>query len=130
MNSIISAIITVFFTVPVLGLLIIYFLYKLITKNSRKSFHKALDYSTVLFITAVHFLIITISGESLLWLILLVMILSAMVFVVVHWKIKGEIVFNRVFKGFWRFNFLFFFFVYLSLTVFGLLHRALTFTFF
>jgi hypothetical protein len=129
LNSIISAIITIFFTVPLLGFIIIYFLYKIISKNTRKSFHKALDYSTILFIIAVHFLTVTIWGESFFWLILLVIILVAMFFVVIHWIKKGEIVFNKVFKGFWRFNFLFFFLAYISLTVFGLVHRALTFTF-
>jgi hypothetical protein len=129
-SAIFSAIITIFFTVPLLGFIIIFFLYKMITKNSRKSFHKALDYSTILFITAVHFLIITIWESSFFWLIFIVLILFAMIFVIVHWKIKGEIDYTKVFKGYWRFNFLFFFIVYISLTVFGLLHRALTFTFF
>nr|WP_263328107.1 DUF3397 domain-containing protein [Neobacillus sp. Marseille-Q6967] len=129
MNTIVSSIITFFFTMPLLGFIIIYFLYKMITKNSRKSFHKALDYSTIFFIMAVHFLTITIWGKSLFGVILLIMIFIAMVFVVVHWKMNGEIVFNKVFKGFWRFNFLLFFITYITLTVFGLVHRALTFTF-
>jgi hypothetical protein len=125
-----SSIISVFFTVPLLGFIIVFLLSKLITKNSRKSVHKALDYSTILFIISVHFLIVTIFGKSVFWLIILIMILFAMVFVVIHWKAKGEIIFNKVFKGFWRFNFLFFFLAYITLTVFGLIHRAVMFTFF
>ncbi|MDF2856238.1 MAG: hypothetical protein K0Q87_2089 [Neobacillus sp.] len=130
MSSILSSIITIFFTLPFLGLIIIYFLYKMITNDSRKSFHKALDYSTLLFIIAVHFLLITIIGKSFFWLILLIMILIAMVFVVVHWSVKGEIILYKVFKGFWRCNFLLFFIAYVSLTFYGLLHRAVTFSFF
>ncbi|NYE05301.1 succinate dehydrogenase hydrophobic anchor subunit [Bacillus niacini] len=129
MNSFISSIITIFLTVPLLGFFIIYVLNKLITKNTRKSFHKALDYSTILFIVAVHFLLITIWGKSFFGLILLILLVIAMVFVVIHWKIKGEIIFTKVFKGFWRFNFLIFFLAYISLTVFGILRSALTFTF-
>ncbi|MDQ0972796.1 succinate dehydrogenase hydrophobic anchor subunit [Neobacillus niacini] len=129
MNSFISSIITIFLTVPLLGFFIIYVLNKLITKNTRKSFHKALDYSTILFIVAVHFLLITIWGKSFFGLILLILLVIAMIFVVIHWKIKGEIIFTKVFKGFWRFNFLIFFFAYISLTVFGILRSALTFTF-
>ena len=110
MNSILSSIITIFFTLPFLGFIIIYFLYKMITKDSRKSFHKALDYSTLLFIIAVHFLLITIIGKSFFWLILLIMIMIAMVFVVVHWRVKGEIILYKVFKGFWRCNFLILFY--------------------
>ena len=129
MNSFISSIITIFLTMPLLGFFIIYLFNKLITKNTRKSFHKALDYSTILFILAVHFLFITIWGKSFFWWIFLVLILIAMVFVVINWKVKGEIVFTKVFKGFWRFNFLVFFLAYISLTIFGILQSALTFTF-
>jgi hypothetical protein len=129
LNSFISSIITIFLTVPLLGFFIIYVLNKLITKNTRKSFHKALDYSTILFIVAVHFLLITIWGKSFFGLILLILLVIAMIFVVIHWKIKGEIIFTKVFKGFWRFNFLIFFLAYISLTVFGILRSALTFTF-
>lgn len=129
MNSFISSVITIFITVPLLGFFIIYVLNKLITKNTRKSFHKALDYSTILFILAVHFLLITISGKSFFALILLFLIVIAMVFVLIHWRIKGEIIFTKVFKGFWRFNFLIFFTAYISLTIFGILRSALTFSF-
>jgi hypothetical protein len=128
-NLFISSIITIFLTVPLLGFITIFIVNKLITKNARKSFHKALDYSTILFIMAVHFLVITIWGKSLFWLILLVLIIIAMVFVLIHWKIKGEIILPKVFKGFWRFNFLIFFIAYVSLTLFGILHSAVTFTF-
>ncbi|MEH7177282.1 DUF3397 domain-containing protein [Neobacillus vireti] len=129
MNSFISSIITIFLTIPLLGFLIIYIIYKLITKNTKKSFHKALDYSTVLFIFAVHFLLITIWEKSFFWLIFLVLIIIAMVFVLINWKVKGEIEFTKVFKGFWRFNFLVFFLTYISLMIFGILRSALTFTF-
>ncbi|WHY02281.1 DUF3397 domain-containing protein [Neobacillus sp. DY30] len=129
MNSFISSIITIFLTVPLLGFFIIYVLSKLITKNTRRSFHKALDYSTILFIVAVHFLLLTIWDKSFFGLILLILLVIAMIFVVLHWKIKGEIIINKVFKGFWRFNFLIFFLAYISLTVFGILRSALTFTF-
>ncbi|SDM04180.1 DUF3397 domain-containing protein [Bacillus sp. OK048] len=129
MNSFISSIITIFLTVPLLGFFIIYIINKLITNNTRKSIHKALDYSTILFIFAVHFLALTIWEKSFFWIIFLVLIIIAMVFVFIHWRIKGEIIFSKVFKGFWRFNFLIFFFAYLSLTIFGILRSALTFTF-
>lgn len=99
------------------------------TKNKRKSIHKALDYTTILYIISVHFLIITLTGKSLSWLILLFMILIAMVFVVVHWKVKQEIILKKVAKGFWRFNFIIFFLAYITLTLYGLIYRAITFTF-
>ncbi|MGG1678818.1 DUF3397 domain-containing protein [Neobacillus sp. NRS-1170] len=129
MSSIISTILTLFITLPFLGFLLTFLIFKLVTKNTRKSVHKALDYTTILFIFSVHFLIITIWGKSLFWLIILLMIVIAMMFVLVHWKVKEEIIIKKVMKGFWRFNFILFFFFYISLTLYGLIHRALTFTF-
>ncbi|AZU61420.1 DUF3397 domain-containing protein [Neobacillus mesonae] len=129
MTSILSNVITLLFSMPMIGFLFIFFIYKLVSKNTRKSVHKALDYTTILFIISVHFLIKTIWGHSLLGMILLFIIMIAMVFVIVHWKVKGEIDFKKVMKGFWRFNFIFFFLAYISLTVFGLIYRAIMFTF-
>ncbi|MDR6998009.1 DUF3397 domain-containing protein [Neobacillus niacini] len=130
MITIFSTILSVLFVLPPLGFVAAYIFFRMITKNNRKCVQRALDYTTIFFIIAVHFLIITIWGKSLFWLIIVVMILIAMVFAVVHWKIKGEILFGKVLKGFWRFNFILFFLTYLALTFYGLIHRALTFTFF
>ncbi len=129
MISILSTVITLFLSIPILGLFLIFMAVKLISKDTHRSVHMALDCSTILFIISVHFLLKTIWGHSFLGFILLVMVLIAMGFVLVHWKLKGEINFKKVIKGFWRFNFLFFFLAYLSLTLFGLVFRAITFTF-
>ncbi|WP_312469187.1 DUF3397 domain-containing protein [Neobacillus sp.] len=129
MSTIFSSVLTVFFTLPFTGSILVYFFIKLMTKNTRKSMYKALDYTTILYIISVHFLIVTIWGKSLFWLIILIMILIAMMFVLVHWKVKEEIVLKKVMKGFWRFNFIVFFLTYISLTFYGLIYRTLTFTF-
>ncbi|MGG3466566.1 DUF3397 domain-containing protein [Neobacillus pocheonensis] len=129
MSSIISTVLTFFISLPFFGFLFTLFIFKLVTKNTRKSVHRALDYTTIFFIFSVHFLIITIWGKSLFWLIILIMIVFAMVFVIVHWKVKEEIVLKKVLKGFWRFNFIFFIIIYITLTLYGLIHRAVTFTF-
>jgi hypothetical protein len=129
LSAILSSIISIFFTIPFLGFMIVFFVTNFVTKNTRKSVHKALDSTTILFIISVHFLIVTIWGKSLIWLIILVMIVIAIVFVFVHWKVKQEIILKKVMKGFWRFNFLLFLLAYITLTLYGLIHRALIFTF-
>lgn len=130
MSTVLSAFLTVFFTLPFLGTILVFIVLKFITKNARKSLHRALDYTTILFIISVHFLIVTIWGKSLFWVILLIMIMFAMVFVFVHWKVKEEIVLGKVMKGVWRFSFLFFFLAYITLTLYGLIHQVVIFTFF
>ncbi|MEH7075061.1 DUF3397 domain-containing protein [Neobacillus drentensis] len=129
MITVLSSIISIFIALPFLGFIVVFFAMKFITNNTQKSVHVALDSTTILFIISVHFLILTIWDKSFFWFIILLMILIAMVFVFVHWKIKEEIILKKVIKGFWRFNFILFLFTYLSLTVYGLIYRALIFTF-
>jgi hypothetical protein len=125
--TLLSSIIAFLVTIPLFGLLLTYFILIKLTKNRRLAVHKALDYSTILFIFAVHFLILTIWDKSLLWLILLFLIVMAMLFVIIHWRVKKEIVLRIVFKGFWRVNFLVFFITYLMLTFYGLIRRVIEF---
>jgi len=129
MSAFLSAILTVFFILPILGSILVFCVIKLITKKSRNSLHKAVDYTTLLYIISVHFLLLTIWEKSFIWLIILIMIVIAMVFVIVHWKVKEEIVLKMVVKGFWRFNFILFFLAYITLTLYGIIQGAVIFTF-
>lgn len=123
MATFISAIIATFVTIPLIGYIIIFIVSKLLTKKHRKSVGIALDATTLFLIIGVHYLIIVIWEQSLLWLILIVLILTAAVFVILHWKWKQEIYLPKVFKGFWRFNFLLFSFAYCVLLFYGLILR-------
>lgn len=125
MSAFISNIAAVFITIPIIGYILIFMTVKQITKNHRKSVHLALDGSTILFIISVHYLVLTIWEKSYLWLILLLMILIAVIVVLIHWKVKQEIDFRRILRGFWRANFLVFFILYLILFVTGLVKGIL-----
>jgi hypothetical protein len=123
MTNIISLAAGLLVTIPLAGYLVMFIFSKQLTGNHRKSVHIAIDFSTLLFIFSVHFLIVLIWEESFLWLILLFLIFLAIVFVLIHWKLRQEINFAKVFRGYWRFNFLLFFFVYLILIIVGLYQR-------
>ncbi|MGD6833209.1 DUF3397 domain-containing protein [Sutcliffiella halmapala] len=122
-----SNIITVFFativTAPIFALFLFYVFARYFTKNNKRSFHAAVDSSTLFFILAVHFLVVIIWERSYLWIIMMVLVSIAMIMVITHYKIKQEIQFKKVFKGFWRFNFLLFFFAYFLLALFGVMKR-------
>ncbi|MGA9225228.1 MAG: DUF3397 domain-containing protein [Mesobacillus sp.] len=123
MPGIFSAVVATLITVPMVGYLAVFIISKQITGKHRRSVNLAIDFSTLLLVLSVHFLIITIWGKSFLWLILLVLFGLAAIFVLIHWKYKEEIVMPKVFKGFWRFNFLLFFSAYVILVLFGLFQR-------
>lgn len=123
MPEIFSAFVATLITVPMMGYLAVFIISKQITGNHRLSVNLAIDFSTFLLVLSVHFLIITIWEKSYLWLILLVLFGLAAIFVWIHWKYKEEIVFPKVFRGFWRFNFLLFFSAYIILVIYGLFQR-------
>lgn len=127
MGSIFSSIIATFVTIPLLGYLIVFIICKQITKKHRRSVHIALDITTLLFVFSVHHLILTIWEHNYFWLIILFMLIIAIAFVLVFWKVKKEIDFSRVFRGYWRFNFLLFLMAYVVLTIIGLVQSVNTF---
>ncbi|WNS77071.1 DUF3397 domain-containing protein [Bacillus sp. DTU_2020_1000418_1_SI_GHA_SEK_038] len=124
MISFFSSIIATFVTIPLLGYFLVFIICKQVTKQHKKSVHMALDVSTFLFIISVHYLILAIWEQSFLWVIFLSLLVLAIIFVLLHWKIKHEINLPLVFRGFWRFNFLLFFTAYVVLTVIGLIQSV------
>lgn len=120
-----SALAATLITVPMIGYLAVFIIAKQITGNHRRSVNLAIDFSTFLLVLSVHFLILTIWDKSFLWLIIIVLLGMAAIFVWIHWKFKEEIVLPKVFKGFWRFNFLLFFSAYIVLVLFGLFQRLI-----
>ncbi|MFE7150223.1 DUF3397 family protein, partial [Heyndrickxia sporothermodurans] len=55
-----------------------------------------------------------------LWLIVLVMLLLALLFAIVYRYFRDEIDYVRIFRGYWRLNFLLFFCIYIILLLYGL----------
>lgn len=113
-------------TLPFAGLILLYIMINVVTKNKKRSFHAAVDLSTILFIISVNYLTVVIWEKSFLSFIILLLLIVAVLFVVLHWKIKQEIDIAKVFKGFWRFSFLLFFISYIVLIVYGVLEIITT----
>ncbi|RBP95136.1 uncharacterized protein DUF3397 [Cytobacillus firmus] len=124
MNTVFSSLIATLVTIPLLGYLAVFIISKQITKKHKRSVHIALDVSTLLFILAVHYLIIVIWDKSYLWMIVLSLLITAVTFIIMHWRIKQEINLRALFKGFWRFNFLLYFTAYIVLMLIGLVQRV------
>ncbi|MFD4815341.1 DUF3397 domain-containing protein [Peribacillus butanolivorans] len=121
MPNFVSSLAAIFITLPFIGYILFFIGAKQFTGNHRRSVQFAMDMSTLLFVLSVHYLIITIWDIHILWVIMLIMIVNAFVVVLVHYKVKEEIIFQKVLKGFWRVNFAFFFCAYLLLFSIGLI---------
>lgn len=124
MSELIAFTIATIVTIPFLGYIILFIICKQLTKNHRRSVFMALDWSTLLLIFSVHSLIMVIWDQSFFWVILLVMLIIAVIFILIHWKTKPEIVFLTIFRGYWRLNFLLFFTAYIVLMVIGLVQSV------
>ncbi|MDF1506690.1 DUF3397 domain-containing protein [Robertmurraya sp. DFI.2.37] len=120
MSNVFSNVVAALVTIPILGYIIIFVICKQVTKQHRRAVQMALDGSTLLFIISVHYLIMNIWNKSFLWLILILILLIGVAVVLLHWKIKQEIDYQKVFRGFWRFNFLVFFSAYMILLIIGI----------
>ncbi|RBW70220.1 DUF3397 domain-containing protein [Bacillus taeanensis] len=123
MGNIIASLIATFVTLPLLGWIVCYALSLKITKDKKKAFKISVDFTTFLLIIACHYLLYEISGKSFLWVIIITLILTGVLFSFLHWKTKEELKFFKIMKGVWRFNFLLFSISYLLLLMLGLTHR-------
>lgn len=125
MLNLTSQLISFLVVFPIFTLFIVFVISKLTTKKHRFSIHLALDISTFFFILSVHFLIQSIWNTSLFIYIIIFILLIGMIFVIIHWKLKEEIDYKKVFKGIWRITFLLFFTLYVVLLVYGLVRSIL-----
>ncbi|MFB4162561.1 DUF3397 domain-containing protein [Alteribacillus sp. JSM 102045] len=113
-------------TLPFLAWYIVYIITVKWTKRKGKAVRLAADLSTILFIASVHFLANAIWGESFFWVILIIILLIAAIFTILHYRSREEVEFVKLVKGIWRFNFFLFFSGYLFLCFYGLASRLLS----
>ncbi|MGP7818862.1 DUF3397 domain-containing protein [Niallia sp. 01092] len=126
MISFATSILSFFIMFPIVCYFFVFIVCKQWTKKHRFSVHLALDVSTFFFIISVHFLMEALWGKSYLSYIMITILLIGIILVILHWKIKQEINYKKVFRGFWRVNFLLFFCTYLVLMVYGLIYFMIT----
>ncbi|MFC4320284.1 DUF3397 domain-containing protein [Litchfieldia salsa] len=125
MVSILASLSATIITLPIIGLAVIYFLSFIFLKNGKKTVLLTIDLSTLLLIFSVHYLLLVLLNQSYLWLIILVVISTVLIFGWIHWRKNTEINMKKVLKGSWRFTFLLFAISYLVLLVTGVIYSAI-----
>ncbi|GIN83808.1 hypothetical protein J6TS2_01940 [Heyndrickxia sporothermodurans] len=125
MGTFLSWVIAILITVPLVGYLLSFIIVKQVTKNHRKAVAISIDITTFILIVSVHFMIKAIWNHSFLWLIFLIMLLLALSFVIIYRFLRNEIEYVRIFRGYWRLNFILFFIMYFVLLIFGLTSRVM-----
>jgi hypothetical protein len=124
MSNIVSGLLATLVTMPIAAFILLYMISRKITRRKKKSFHFAVNVSTVFFIFGVHFFIMAIWEKSYFWIIIIFLLLLKVLFMTGYWWKKKDLHIAAVFRIFWRFNFLLFFFVYFGLLIYGLITRV------
>lgn len=120
MSAIFSWVVSAAVILPLLSLVIVFFLVRIFVENKKKSILWTVDLSTFIFILSVHFHLLSIFKQSyLLYILLLLIGLLAGVFFLEYKKTKVPSMF-KVTKKMWRLTFLLFFIGYIFLAFYGI----------
>lgn len=123
MSSAVAWFLATLITVPLVAFYFIYIITVKTTKSKKVSIKRAVDFSTILFIFAVYFIVHEIWNVSLFWVLLIMIISVAIIYTIIYWKVSKDIYLPKLLKGIWRLNFILFFLTYFILSIYGLLIR-------
>lgn len=104
--GILSSIYGIIVIFPLVGYLIAFVALKLALNNHKKAVFLAIDITTLIMFFSIHHLVKVIFNQSYLWLIVIIMLFFAAIFVLYVYKTKGEIVYEKIFKSIWRMYFI------------------------
>ncbi|KMK77108.1 DUF3397 domain-containing protein [Alkalihalobacillus pseudalcaliphilus] len=123
MTTILSFLFATLATLPILAWYGIYITSVKRFKNKKRAIRLASDFSAVWFVVSVYFISYEIWSRSFFWFISLTVVLIAMIFTWVYWRVANDLVISKLFRGILRMNFIVFFLLYVVLSGYGVLYR-------
>ncbi|GAB4072344.1 hypothetical protein GCM10028778_02550 [Barrientosiimonas marina] len=108
-------------TLPIIATLFVYAVSLNVYKHKSRAVHTAVDWTTAFYLIAVLVMFNIIFGQSFTGVMIALLLTLFTIIVVVHWKLRQEIVFRNVFTFFWRICFLLFLGLYCLLVLTGLI---------
>jgi Protein of unknown function (DUF3397) len=123
MGELILFILAFLITLPIFSTIVVYYILKYIYGNPIRAFHKAINWTTVLYILAVNTMLTYLFESFFIGYIFVVMLLILTFLIVNQWKKNIEIDYGRAFKLLWRLSFLLYFILYIILVVYGIIEH-------
>lgn len=123
MLDIFSYALAFFIIAPFMVTAIVYFISLKLGIHPVRAFHKAINYSTVVYMISVSMMLKAIFGSYYLAASLTFILLILVTIVIIQWKIHNEILFPKMIKLFWRVSFLIYFMLYVIFIIIGILQR-------
>ncbi len=112
-------------TLPIVATILLFYILKYVYKNPIKAFHKAINWTTILYILAVNMILSYLFHESYFGYIIVFMLCILTIIIIIQWKKYTEIDYYKAFKLLWRLSFLLFFMMYLILLGYGIIRSIL-----
>lgn len=107
-------------TVPFIVTVIIFYALNYLFNNRVMSFHKAINWTTILYILSVNTILTYLFGGFYLGYIIVFMLCVLTVVIIIQWKKRTEVDIRRAMKLMWRISFLVFFMLYSVFILFGI----------
>jgi Protein of unknown function (DUF3397) len=114
-----------FITIPIVATVVLYYILKFFYGNPIKAFHKAINWTTLLYIIAVDVLLTYLFKGSYIGYIIVLLLLLLTLLITIQWKRHTEIMIQKAMKLLWRLSFLIFFFLYIVLVVYGIVEKII-----
>lgn len=115
-------ILAAYITFPFLMTISLYLIGRRIWKVKTKVFHFSISYSALFYVLAVWAVGRSVFEQSVIAEVIILLIILMALSVFVQWKVSGEIIFSKVWKGFWRLSFLIFGLFYSMLILVGVIN--------
>ncbi|OZU90416.1 hypothetical protein CIL03_04525 [Virgibacillus indicus] len=112
-----------FITVPFFATLVVYMISRKVHPGKWKAVHKAVNWTTILYIIADIMLISIIFDRQFTGIAAVILLFILTLIIIIQWKTNTEVLFGKAFKTLWRISFLLFLFIYICLLMIGIIQR-------
>jgi hypothetical protein len=121
----IASTVSLFVIVPILSLIVSFFILKKVMNRPKKAFLLAADITTFFLIYSVYSLALVIWGYSIGWWVLLTFFVIFLFVATMHWLYNRKINMKKSLRIAWRFHFIFYLISHVSLFLYGMIERAI-----
>ncbi|WP_067838864.1 DUF3397 family protein [Amphibacillus sediminis] len=111
MIQILTYLLAVSVTFPIIVTLIIYGVRKMITGNNKRAIHESMQFSAIFYLILFFIMFEQTFHFSIIGPVTLVLLIVFLILIIFQWKLVGDILIRRVCQLYWRALFLILFFI-------------------
>ncbi|MCZ0704526.1 hypothetical protein J2T56_003054 [Natronobacillus azotifigens] len=113
-------------TFPLLVTLLLYYLFKKSTGNKKYAVHASMQYSACFYLLSFFVIVDQTFGSSYIGWTIVILLTLLLFFIIIQWKLIGDIIFKRVWQLFLRTIFFLFFIINFLIIIIALLLKLVS----